>query len=273
MLIRVPGGRGTRDLDLTAMHPRDSDRGQVLDDIGAHTGLSDLDPFDYTIDNDQPFTGVVGGTKLRVTATIGADRVAVFGLDVAGDELPVSDVEFHSPQPVVPDVRGMSPLPVVPLYPLASQLADKIVGVMFRDKIGRSANRYRDLVDLALYAGSVDFDATQLRQAISRRAGDRGQPVPERLEVPDGWEAGYTRIASKTTLPTELHDAETAADAVGAWLDPVLGGQLPDNHVWDHRAGAWRPGDQGEFRPDHVWVRPHTRAGQPVTDYYRRRPA
>lgn len=105
MLIRVPGGRATRDLDLTALQPQSSDRDQVLHDIGAHTGLSDLDPFEYTIEGDEAFTGVVDGTKLRVNAVIGRDRAAVFDLDIAGEELPVSDVEFHAPPPVVPD-RG-----------------------------------------------------------------------------------------------------------------------------------------------------------------------
>jgi hypothetical protein len=178
MLIRVPGARATRDLDLTATEPGRSDRHQVLDDIATHTGLSDLDPFDYTVDTAEPFTGVMNGTKLRITATIGADRAAVFAVDVASDTIPISDIERRQPNPIVPDVKGLSPLPAVPLYPLASQLADKIIGVMYRDTTGRSTNRYRDLVDLTLYAGAVDINGDDLRTALDRRAQTRNQPPP-----------------------------------------------------------------------------------------------
>ncbi|MDA3659975.1 nucleotidyl transferase AbiEii/AbiGii toxin family protein [Mycobacterium xenopi] len=108
MLIRVPRARATRDLDLTTTDPHSGDRRQVLDDLAPHTGLSELDPFAFTINADEPFTGVMRGTKLRVTATIGAEQAAIFGLDVAADALRVSDIEHSRPEPVVPGIRGLS---------------------------------------------------------------------------------------------------------------------------------------------------------------------
>ncbi|GAB4911903.1 nucleotidyl transferase AbiEii/AbiGii toxin family protein [Mycobacterium timonense] len=272
MLIRVPRARATRDLDLTTTDPHSGDRRQVLDDLAPHTGLSELDPFAFTINADEPFTGVMRGTKLRVTATIGAEQAAIFGLDVAADALRVSDIEHSRPEPVVPGIRGLSPIPAIPLFPLASQIADKIIGVAFRDDQGRSANRYRDLVDLALYAGDVDVDADQLRDALRARAAARGQPLPTHLDVPDAWETPYRRVASKTTLQPALHNATTAAEAVGAWLNPVLAGEIQAGCVWDHRSGVWRHTSEPVARPGRVWVRPHMRDGRPVTDYFRRRP-
>ncbi|WP_112650106.1 nucleotidyl transferase AbiEii/AbiGii toxin family protein [Mycobacterium xenopi] len=165
-----------------------------------------------------------------------------------------------------------TPIPAIPLFPLASQIADKIIGVAFRDDQGRSANRYRDLVDLALYAGDVDVDADQLRDALRARAAARGQPLPTHLDVPDAWETPYRRVASKTTLQPALHNATTAAEAVGAWLNPVLAGEIQAGCVWDHRSGVWRHTSEPVARPGRVWVRPHMRDGRPVTDYFRRRP-
>ncbi|EUA17535.1 hypothetical protein I553_10593 [Mycobacterium xenopi 4042] len=91
-----------------------------------------------------------------------------------------------------------TPIPAIPLFPLASQIADKIIGVAFRDDQGRSANRYRDLVDLALYAGDVDVDADQLRDALRARAAARGQPLPTHLDVPT---RGRRRIAGSPARP------------------------------------------------------------------------
>jgi hypothetical protein len=272
MLIRLPGTRATQDLDLTTTQPRPGDRTQVLADIAPYTGANDLDPFAYTITGDQPFTGAVRGTKLRVTTDIGAERAATFGVDVAADEIPVSDIEHRHADPVVPGIRGLSPIPAVPLFPLASQIADKVVGVMFRDKQNRSANRYRDLADLALYAGDIDINAGELRHALRNRAQRREQPTPTHIEIPDSWQAGYRRIVRTTTLPDSLHNAKVAGEAVGAWLNPILSGNVDDEYVWDHTAGAWHDPAEPATRPGKIRVRPHMRSGAAVTDYFRRSP-
>lgn len=272
MLIRIPGTRATRDLDPTTTSAQSGDRAQVLTDLTPFTGMSDLDPFAYTITGDQPFTGVVRGIKLRVTATIAADEAATFGVDVAADDVPVSDIEHQHAEPAVPGMRGLAPIPAVPLFPLASQVSDKIVGVMFRDDKGRSANRYRDLVDLVLYAGAVDIPAGDLRRAMQVRAQVRNQPVPTRIDVPNDWQRGYRRVADTTTLPAQARDSDAAGEVVGAWLNPVLAGDIDDAYVWDHAAGAWHDPAQPASRAGKVWVRPHMRSGTAITDYFRRNP-
>lgn len=272
MLIRMPGARATRDLDLTTLTPDLGEPHAVQQALSTATGAHDADPFIYTVDTGKPFTGAVRGTKLRITATISTDRAATFGLDVAADTILVSDIEHQQMQPAVPGMRGLPTLPSVPLFPLASQIADKVVGVMYRDDKNRSANRYRDLVDLALYAQSVDVSAAALRSALAARAATRDQPPPDRIEIPPGWEAGYARTAAPTSLPVPLRDAATAADVVNAWLQPVLSGSIAAEHIWDHSASAWRPPDHAPHRPGEVWVRPHTRDGRDIADYYRRAP-
>lgn len=272
MLIRAPGIRATRDLDLTTLAPAAGEPDAVQDTLTRYTGASTLDPFIFTISDAKPFTGAIRGTKLRINATISTERATTFGLDVAADTIAISDIEYQPMQPAIPDVRGLAPLPAVPLFPLASQIADKIVGVMFRDDQDRSANRYRDLVDLVLYADAVDVDAAQLTAALTARAATRNQPTPQAITIPDGWAQGYASTADRTTLPTALRDVETAGEVVNAWLAPVLSGTISTGHIWDHHAAAWRPPEQAPQIPGQVWVRAHTRNGTPIGDYYRRTP-
>jgi hypothetical protein len=275
LLIRVPGARSTRDIDLNTA----SEHYGTIDSIRAEMeplagDNPDLDPFTYEIDDQvKSFTGGLRGSSWKITATIGGDRAAVFGLDLAADDaITVSDIERHQAPPVIDGVRGLSAPAAVPLFPLESQLADKIASVSFRDQKGRSTHRYRDLVDLAIYAGHVDVDADKLRQALHRRATARNRPVPNGIHVSEGWADGYRSTASVTNLPAGLHTVEAATDAVVAWLDPLLQGEVPEDSIWDHLGGVWRSRDDAATKPGHVWVRPHTRDGHQVIEYYRRRP-
>ncbi|QNI09769.1 nucleotidyl transferase AbiEii/AbiGii toxin family protein (plasmid) [Mycobacterium kubicae] len=267
-LIRIPGSRATQDLDLTTIRSGTGTR----NDLESFTGTNELDPFVYRITGQQTFTGTVAGNKFRIAASVGAESAAWFDVDLAVDEVAISAIEYRDVNPAVPGMRGLSPIPAVPLFPLASQVADKVVGVMFRDPRGRSANRYRDLVDLVLYAGAVDVAAGDLRRALVSRSQRRNQQPPNQIEVPDQWQNGYQRIAARTTLPTPLQDCDIAAEAVGAWLNPPLSGKVADDYLWDHRTSAWHDPTQPATRPGKVWVRAHMRNGAPVSDYFRNSP-
>lgn len=275
LLIRIPGARSTRDIDLNTTSANygtlDSIRADLEPAIGENP---DLDPFDFVIDQKVgTFTGGLQGSSWRINATIGGQRAAVFGLDLAADDTTaVSDIERREVTPAVSDMRGFTPPPPLPLFPLESQLADKIASVSFRDEFGRNTSRYRDLVDLAIFAGHVDVDADKLRAALARRAAGRNRAVPQRIDVSPDWAEGYRKTAATTNLPEGLLTVEAATDAVSAWLDPVLHGEVPEASVWDHHAGVWRSADDAPTKPGHVWVRPHTRDGYAVIDYYRRRP-
>lgn len=268
-LIRIPGGRATQDLDLTTIR---SDTG-TREDLESFTGTSELDPFIYHITRQHKFTGTVAGNKFRVAASVGAESAAWFDIDLAIDEITISHIEYRTVDPAVPGIRGLSAIPAVPLFPLPSQVADKIIGAVFRDQQGRSANRYRDLVDLVLYAGAVDISAGDLRQALLQRSQRRNQPPPQHIEIPDRWQAGYQRVAARTTLLQPLQDSTIAAEAIGAWLDPLLSGFVADDYLWDHRSGAWHDPSQPATKPGKVWVRAHMRNGIPVSDYFRNPPS
>jgi hypothetical protein len=176
--------------------------------------------------------------------------------------------------PAINGMRGLAAPPPLPLYPLEAQIADKITSVCYRDDLGRSTGRYRDLVDLAIYAGYVDVEADKLRRALRKRSTSRGWAVPKRITVDQTWAGGYSKTAAKSNLPSGLLNIEAAAEAVSAWLDPLLQGDLPRASIWDHHRGAWRAAGDPPSKPGRVWVRPHTRrdGDQAVSDYYRRVP-
>lgn len=276
LLIRVPGMRATRDIDLNTTSDNYGSIDAIRADLEPLTGDSPLDPFHYTLDRKVgTFTGGLQGSTWKITAKIGEQRAAVFGLDLAADDTtPAGDTERRDVTPVISGMRGLTPPPPLPLYPLESQIADKIASVCYRDDLHRTNNRYRDLVDLAIYAGYVDVDADKLQHALQQRSINRGHAVPERISVDQGWATGYGKTAATTNLPSGLHNVETAAEAVAAWLDPLLQGELPPASLWDHHSGAWQAADDAPSRPGRVWVRPHTRrdGGQAVVDYYRRLP-
>jgi hypothetical protein len=276
LLIRVPGMRGTRDIDLNTSSENYGSVQEIRADLESFSGDSPLDPFSYRIDRKVgTFTGGLQGSTWKVTATIGEQRAAVFGLDLAADDTTApSDIEHLAVTPAISGMRGLTAPPPVPMYPLAAQIADKISSVCYRDEHGRSTGRYRDLVDLAIYAGYVDVDADKLRNALAQRGANRGRAVPERISIDEDWAAGYGKTAAVTNLPSGLLDITAATEAVAAWLDPLLRGDLPEASIWDHHSGAWRSADDAPSKPGRVWVRPHTRrdGGQPVVDYYRRSP-
>lgn len=275
LLIRVPGMRATRDIDINTP----SANYGTLDDIRADLELiaaesPDQDPFDFVIDDKVgTFSGGLQGSSWRITATISGQRAAVFGLDLAADDTtPTSAIERRNVTPTLSDIRGLPALPQIPLYPLESQIADKILSVTYRDQHHRTSNRYRDLVDLAIYAGYTDVDADKLRNAVQRRAERRGQNVPTRFEVSPDWAEGYGKIAAVSNLPQGLLGVETAAEVVAAWLDPLLAEEVPGESFWDHQAGVWRSSEHSPSKPGQVWVRPHTRleGDVPVIEHYRR---
>ncbi|MFN8073555.1 MAG: nucleotidyl transferase AbiEii/AbiGii toxin family protein [Mycobacterium sp.] len=275
LLIRIPGARSTRDIDLNTPSENYGTLDSIRSDLEPLTGENfELDPFDFTLDQKVgTFTGGLQGSNWRITATIAGQRAAVFGLDLAADDTTkVSEIERREVTPAISDMPGLRPPTPVPLFPLECQLADKIAGVTFRDVLGRSTGRYRDLVDLALYAGYVDINANKLRDALQQRVAGRDREVPLRIDVSPDWSAGYQKTAAATNLPEGLLTVEAATEAVSAWLDPLLQGEVPEDSVWDHKAGVWRAADDAPTKPGRVWVRPHTRDGRPVIDYYRRIP-
>ena len=119
----------------------------------------------------------------------------------------------------------------MPLFPLECQLADKIAGVTFRDVLGRSTGRYhRDLVDPRALRRLRRHQCQQNCEMRCSRVAGRDREVPLRIDVSQTGPPDTRKLAA-TNLPEGLLTVEAATEAVSAWLDPLLQGEVPEDSV------------------------------------------
>lgn len=117
LLIRIPGARSTRDIDLNTPSENYGTLDSIRSDLEPLTGENfELDPFDFTLDQKVgTFTGGLQGSNWRITATIAGQRAAVFGLDLAADDTTkVSEIERREVTPAISDMPGLRPRPRCP---------------------------------------------------------------------------------------------------------------------------------------------------------------
>lgn len=236
MLVRVPGARATRDVDL--MHTY----GTVEQAIGELDGLlltPHLDPFTFQRSAARTMTGRTDGAQLSVTALAGASRVGTFPIDLTTNRTPLARTQLLRPRPVI-DIDDVSPLPEFLLYPLEDQVADKICAMFGRyGTVGSPSTRFHDLVDLVLITRGLSVDATGTRAAIESEQHRRGVTVPGDVPSPGPtWGAGYRAVAARSTLPPDLHHLENALAAIRPLVRPLLtGGGLSGR--WDPARQRW----------------------------------
>ena len=110
------------------------------------------------------------------------------------------------------DVAGV-PMFDYRVYPLANSLADKLCA-MVETHDGKPSSRIKDLVDVAIYATTVDIDGGELCRRVRSEAGARGIVLPDRFSVPDEWkqlyEGAFKKLVSRTGLSSELSDIAAA---------------------------------------------------------------
>ncbi len=161
------------------------------------------------------------------------------------EELSV-DVGFGSPPPLDADIlRGPDllsfadiPPPEVPALPLESHVAEKIHAYTQVYAGGRASTRVKDLVDLVLIPSWFPFEASRLRRALDATFADGAiQPLPSKLPPPPStWRPSYRRMASDAGLNPEL---AAGYEQARMFLDPVLGGIVPDAARWNPAGWMW----------------------------------
>ena len=139
------------------------------------------------------------GRRLRVDAYLGA-RFATFHVAIVVGTAMSGDPDLAGPlTPLCVDglVR-----PAYRVFPVADHLADKLCAItethQRADGTIMASTRVKDLVDVALIAGSQPVRGPALRRALVTGAAHRGLALPPRFEVPDldAWRTGYTRHAA-----------------------------------------------------------------------------
>jgi hypothetical protein len=238
LLARLAGhARHSKDIDLFYAEPSarpgqalDAFLGAVRRDIGDH--------FRFEVTRISPLLEHRQGRRLRLAAYLGA-RFATFHVGIVVGTAMSGD----------PDLAGpLTPLrvddlvrPCYRVFPVADHLADKLCAItethQRADGTVMASTRVKDLVDVALIAGSQSVPGPALRRALVTGAAHRGLALPPRFEVPDldAWCTGYARIAADAPAP--VPSFRQAADVARRLFDPVLAGPL--NGSWVPQAGRW----------------------------------
>jgi Nucleotidyl transferase AbiEii toxin, Type IV TA system len=238
LLARLGGhARHSKDVDLYYMEPSAS-IGRAVGAFRAAARRDLGDHFRFEITRISPLQEHVQGRRLRIGAYLGA-RFATFHVDIVVGTAMSGHPDLA--EPLTPlRIDGLV-RPFYRVFPVADHLADKLCAItethQRADGTLMASTRVKDLVDVALIAGSQPVRAAALRLALIAGAAHRGLALPPRFEVPDlaAWRTGYLRCAAGT--PTPVPSFRQAAEAAARLFDPVLAGRLDGS--WDPPAGRW----------------------------------
>ena len=236
MLARTMDARATRDIDLLS---EEADLDAALAELRA---LAEADLGDFVVFE---FVGAVpikvedeyrSGLKVAFVPLLGGKRLQEVSIDLVADRVACGEPEIVTPADRI-DVAGV-PMFDYRVYPLANSLADKLCA-MVETHDGKPSSRIKDLVDVAIYATTVDIDGGELCRRVRSEAGARGIVLPDRFSVPDEWkqlyEGAFKKLVSRTGLSSELSDIAAAEALAASLFDPVLARKTGDLH-WDHES-------------------------------------
>lgn len=230
--FRLDRARTTRDLDLSVSRvPGDEllERLQAAcrEDFGDFLTFQVVE--DSTLDNEgQRYEG----RRLSVTCLLNNQPLfSRFGLDIAvGEPSGAAEVFTIATSPTAAELGSLQ----IPLYCLRTHLAEKFHAYTLPRPFENS--RVKDLPDIGLIAGYRGVSAGELRSSFrqtftARNTHELPAAVPE---PPDSWVAPYRAMARENQLLwlelDELHQA------VCAFLNPLLGNELPDAATAAHEA-------------------------------------
>jgi len=289
ILARVPEARHTQDLDLTASQSTLDEavedlRARVQRDLGDHlsfelvsvraTGLGDTQPDVQT--RQVTFACFAGGGRAA------RKRFGEVKVDLVVGPPPTGDVEVVEPAARLQLARPLQSSPYR-LFPLVDQVAEKVCATMSTAYPGgRPSSRVKDLVDLVLIARTQTVPLRPLQLAIAtQQIHSRLDPF-DHLVIPDGWSKRYQALAAATPPAAAVPTVERASELMGSFLTPALApGRAPDAVAWRLDRG-WTDAAElssptidspsaGEPVDGEVWVRSHTRDGNPIAAHWRSR--
>ena len=246
LLARLDGrARHSKDIDLYYAEPSAS-IGEAVDAFLAAARRDLGDYFRFEISRSSPLQEYARGRRLRLGAYLGA-RFATFHVDILVGTAISGDPDLAGPLTPL-SIDGLV-RPPYRVFAVADHLADKLCAITEThpraDGTVMASTRVKDLVDVALIAGSQYVQGPALRRALATGASHRGLVLPPRFAVPDldAWRTGYTRRAADA--PTPVPSFRQAVDLAGRLFDPVLAG--PVNASWDPQTARWlqRPGLPG----------------------------
>ncbi|HEY7030827.1 MAG TPA: nucleotidyl transferase AbiEii/AbiGii toxin family protein [Thermomicrobiales bacterium] len=122
--------------------------------------------------------------------------------------------------------------------PLERHVAEKLHAYTRTYGAGQPSSRPKDLIDLVLICSSNSFNSGELRREVEAIFRARGtHPIPSALPLPPAaWRIAYHDMASVLAIDTEL---VTGHEIAAAFVDPVLGEDVPRGARWDPIARKW----------------------------------
>ncbi|WP_233598690.1 nucleotidyl transferase AbiEii/AbiGii toxin family protein [Amycolatopsis sp. WAC 01375] len=240
LLVRWPSARYSTDIDLLSMEDTTD---AAVDALKTAAGLRLADGIWFSHLGTSAQTHVERPTR-KVSFMAMFENAPLnhrVRVDVVtSGHLPRGPITTEPLEP--PFASDCVPWPEARMFPIEDHVAEKICAMYERHQVGgHPSSRYKDLVDLALFAlkSSIPGKETHeiLYDEIARRRS-RGMVVnpPAGFEVPDphSWKGGYHKAAQGVRgLPSEFRTLEGVHDLADAFVTPLL--------LATHPAGRWRP--------------------------------
>ncbi|MDR0944710.1 MAG: nucleotidyl transferase AbiEii/AbiGii toxin family protein [Bifidobacteriaceae bacterium] len=237
MLARLPNARRTLDADLYRDGFQSKD--QALEELRrlAHSDLGDFFRFEYrahhTIldDDTQPYAD---GYRVIFDTYLGVKELDPIKVDLSIHVGATDNIVTNDPANRL-DLPKLATYPYR-LYPLSSQIADKVCATIIEYPGGRPSSREKDLVDLVIIAVTQNVRADTASEAVQRECRKRQVTCPKRFTIPPTWGARYTRMAKGT--PAGPYPVDTAKELMARFVDPLLDGTAAG--IWDPSTRQWR---------------------------------
>ena len=238
MLARTIDARATRDIDL-ATDSLDVDA--AVDELKRLAAKDSGDFVTFELRGVAPIKGedeYRDGYTVVFDAFIGPKRVQRVSVDLVADSIAIGEPDYMAPADRI-DVRGI-PVCDYPVYPSARAVADKVCGIVERHG-GRPSSRVKDLMDIAAYALTEDFDAEALGAALDREVSARHLSLGSEFALPEEWgdahEAQYLKLAAQARMPLDISTLSGALAIAKELLDPIFSGSAAG--LWNHVARTW----------------------------------
>lgn len=225
--------RTTKDIDVD-WSLGESDVTEVLLDA-ADTDLGDF--FDFRIERAQTGPDPEGqGQRWRLTAMLAGREFDTVLVDVGLEKVPIIE-PVQLELSTMLEFAGVGSA-TIPSLSLEQHLAEKVHAyTRTYGADAKASSRVKDLIDVALIAGSLPVEAQQLQTALAEIFRQRAtHQLPGSLPPPPaGWAQPWRKLTRDLPVSPNLVEGHQAAAAL---VDPVLTGKTSSGG-WSPDLAAW----------------------------------
>lgn len=245
LLLRLDPNRSSNDIDLAYVQEA-VEHAVAVQALVEAASYDAGDFFEFEIapggfvDADHPLERAY---SVPVVARVGEREFARFSVDLA---LPRQDLEVDwiEPETTVTGEPAVDAIPPLAALGFPSQVADKVCAMYERHGQHRvHSSRARDLADIAMIAGQVDVDGSELTDRVraeERRrlqAGTLTEPLPGALVLPQSQRDEWSRRWDKATRGAPI-SFEEALELAAKLMDPLLSDSVAGAR-WSSAERVW----------------------------------